>query len=154
MRNIFYETRKSYRRLFETCLHKRLFVRLYTQNNAMTFIKFDIGEFFFPRFGTVVTVFGSKADDKRHYAHEKNKIFIKERVFIPRATKWIFFYTAIKIFALFHVIKMSKDFDAVKFYLSRGLSRITRDITDLRVTKIEGSCRSRFFTIFQALPTE
>lgn len=30
----------------------------------------------------------------------------------------------------------------------------SRDITGLQVTKIEGSCSSRFFMIFQELPTE
>lgn len=111
-------------------LHERLFVRLYSQNNAMTFIKFDIGDIFFSRFGTVVTVFRSKADDERHCAHEKNKIFIKERVFIPRATKWIFFARRQK-FSLSFTLSKCRETSMRWNSIYREVYPESRDITGL-----------------------
>lgn len=92
---------------------------------AMTFIKFDIGEYF-PQFSTAVTVFGSKADDERHCAHGKNKILSKYVSSLHAPRNGHFSLDNKLFFILFHVAKMPKNFGTTKFYLSRDLSWITR----------------------------
>jgi len=89
----------------------------------MTFIKFDIGEFF-PRFGN-------------HFFHQR--LMIKDiarmkRIKFYQRTCLRFMRYEIDIFRLainsfyffFRVTKMLRDFGAIKFYLSRGLAWITR----------------------------
>lgn len=137
-----------------SCPHGRLFVRLYSQNNAMTFIKFDIGELFFPRFGTVVTVFGSKADDKRHCAHERNKILSKNVSSFRAPRNGYCVVHDDKNFRSLSGRRKCRRTSARWNSIYCEVYPESRGVTDLRVTKIEGSCRSRFFMIFQELPTE
>lgn len=85
---------------------------------------------------------------------ERIKFYQRTCLHSGRITKWTFSARRSTFSLSFTSPKCQRIAGARWNCIYREFCPVSRDITDLRVTKIEGSCLSWFFTIFQELPTE